>query len=145
MIRLLYFSEAVATVTCGNLKDVLASARRNNKVQDITGVLVAGGKVFLQILEGPEQPVLSLYLKILQDKRHRNVEIMRVTPTNDRLFEDWSMAYVETTPLLFRQIMQFKAAYLAAGEPQEFIAAMRGLMNTLGEQKIVAGALSLVH
>jgi hypothetical protein len=139
MIRLLYFSQAVATLTSDDLKNVLASARRNNKGKDVTGVLVTGGRVFLQLLEGPPVAVLGLYLKILQDKRHADVEILRVTPITHRLFEDWSMALVEATPLEFQQIIQFKTDYLALGEPQEFKDAMRGLLNVLKGQKKDAG------
>ncbi len=107
------------------------SARRNNGENEVTGVLVTGGKVFLQILEGPTQPVLNTYLKISQDKRHSEVEILRVTRIGERLFEAWSMAFVEATPLEFQQILLFKAQYLALGEPKEFTDAVHGLLTVL--------------
>ncbi len=131
MIRLLYFSQAVPTLTSGDHKEILVSARRNNGENEVTGVLVTGGKVFLQILEGPTQPVLNTYLKISQDKRHSEVEILRVTRIGERLFEAWSMAFVEATPLEFQQILLFKAQYLALGEPKEFTDAVHGLLTVL--------------
>ena len=143
MIRLLYFSQAVATVTNADLEEILATSRRKNKERDITGALVTGGGVFLQILEGPEQSVLSLYLEILQDSRHYDVEIMRVTPIINRLFEDWSMECFETTPLQFEQIIKFKTEHFALEEPTEFIGALRGLVDVLREPKLAApGAAS---
>jgi hypothetical protein len=133
MIRLVYFSQSIPTTTSGDLKRILASARRNNKESGVTGVLVTGGHIYLQILEGLTPAVLSLYLKILQDKRHRNVEILRVTPVKQRIFDAWSMACVEAAPLDIEQIIQFKAKYLALGEPQEFMDVMQGFMNVLRE------------
>jgi len=131
MIRLLYFSQAVPSLTGKDLKEILASAQRNNGGNEVTGALVTGGKIFLQILEGPTQAVLNLYLKISQDKRHSEVELLRVTRINQRLFEAWSMAFVEATPLEFQQIMLFKAKYLAFGEPKEFTDAMHGILKAL--------------
>ena len=135
MIRLLYFSEAVPSTTSGHIRDILESSRQSNKAKNITGVLVAGGNVFLQILEGPTQAVLSLYLKIAQDPRHCEVEIMRVTPIVQRLFADWSMEYYETTKLQFLQVVQFKTDYFAFEEPLEFTAAMRGMIKVLQAKK----------
>lgn len=135
MIRLLYFSEAVSTISSGQISDIVESARQNNKSNNITGILVTGGNVFLQILEGPTQGVLSLYLKIAQDPRHCEVEIMRVTPIVERLFPDWSMESYETTPLQFEQVVQFKTENFAFEEPHEFIASMRGLVKVLRAQK----------
>jgi hypothetical protein len=142
MIRLLYFSHAVATVTKADLEEILATARKTNKEKSITGALVTGGEVFLQILEGPEQSVLSLYLEILRDTRHTDVEIMRVTPIMNRLFKDWSMEFFATTPLQFMQVMKFKAEHFAVEEPKEFIGALRGLVKVLREQKLAPGAAS---
>ena len=136
MIRLLYFSQAVATVTSADLEEILVTARIKNKEKNITGALLTGGEVFLQILEGPEQSVLSLYLEILQDTRHTDVEIMRVTPIMNRLFEDWSMEFFETTPLQFLQVMKFKTEHFAVEEPKEFIGALRGLVKVLREQNL---------
>jgi hypothetical protein len=86
--------------------------------------------------------VLSLYLTILQDKRHAEVELMRVARIKERVFDDWSMAFVESTPLEFQQIMEFKSAFFALGEPQDFMTAMHGLMNVLSGQKKSIGASS---
>jgi hypothetical protein len=133
MIRLLYFSQAIPTIERGDLENILEAARRKNGESGITGVLVTGGKVFLQILEGPTQPVLSLYLKLLEDKRHTEVELVRATRITHRLFDEWSMGFFETTPLQFEQVLQFKREYFPDGEPREYLAALRGLINILRE------------
>lgn len=142
MIRLLYFSLAAPTITSEDHHEILASARRNNKKRDLTGVLVTGGGVFLQVLEGPQQSVLSLYLKIREDKRHSDVEIMRVTPIINRIFGDWLMASVEATPLEFEQIMKFKLDHFAFDEPKEFVETMHGIKKLLKEQSDTAGVSS---
>jgi hypothetical protein len=133
MIRLLYLSQAAPTLTSEDLSEILVVARRRNKEKGITGALLSGGELFLQILEGSEQSVLSLYLQIRNDKRHTDVEIMRVTPIMNRLFEDWSMEFFDATPLQFMQVMQFKTEHFAFEEPKEFIGAMRQLVDFLRE------------
>jgi len=135
MIRLLYFSQEVTPMTNADIAEVIAVAARRNTVADITGVLVHSGGVFLQILEGTEQAVLSLYLRILQDKRHTDVEIMRVTPIVKRLFEDWSMASIEATPLEFNQVMKFKSENFALEEPHEFMDTMHRLLVILKQPR----------
>lgn len=135
MIRLLYFSKATATLADEDLKDILAVARRKNKERGVTGALVTGGDVFLQILEGPEQSVLSLYLQIMNDKRHTDVKIMRATPIMDRIFEDWSMGFFDATPLQFVEIMKFKTEHFALEEPKQFLGALRGLIDLLTKEK----------
>ncbi|MDO9598232.1 MAG: BLUF domain-containing protein, partial [Azoarcus sp.] len=94
MIRLLYISQAASGVTEEQVKDILESAQRNNSAVGLTGVLVYGGRLFMQVLEGPEQALLRKYVKILDDRRHSDCEILHISPANDRIFENWSMGII---------------------------------------------------
>jgi len=70
MIRLLYISQAAPSINDEQVQDILKSSRRNNPAVGVSGVLLHGGGLFMQILEGPEDAVLRKYVRILDDRRH---------------------------------------------------------------------------
>ena len=109
MIRLLYISEATEGITEDAINDVLKSAEKKNPPLDITGLLVYGGGVFAQILEGPEQAVLQKYVNIFADRRHRNCRIVYITMTGERIFKDISMAALEALPMELEHIAELDA------------------------------------
>ncbi|MCL6485560.1 MAG: BLUF domain-containing protein, partial [Janthinobacterium lividum] len=80
MFRLLYISRAAPTISDEQVQDILQCSRRNNPNTGITGILVHGGGLFMQVLEGPEQEVLRKYVKILDDPRHSAAEILYISP-----------------------------------------------------------------
>ena len=71
--RVVYVSEKT-DASDTTLKDIIASSKKNNPEEDITGCLLSGSNSFLQLLEGPEDFVDTLYSKIRKDNRHGNVE-----------------------------------------------------------------------
>lgn len=75
------------------LANILATARRRNAAEDITGALVCRPDIFLQLLEGPASKVEILFERIAKDDRHLEVNVLVRAPTNDRLFEKWSMLH----------------------------------------------------
>ena len=54
-------------------------------------MLILTGDQFLQILEGPVRYVNQLYSKILQDERHKDVELISYVLITTPYFYDWSM------------------------------------------------------
>ena len=106
MIRLLYISEATEGITEDAINDVLKSAEKKNPPLDITGLLVYGGGVFAQILEGPERAVLEKYVSIVTDKRHQKCRIVYISTTKERIFKDVSMAALEALPLELEHIAE---------------------------------------
>lgn len=109
MIRLLYISEATEGITEDAITSVLKSAEKNNPPLGITGLLVYGGGVFAQILEGPEQAVLQKYVSIITDTRHRNCRLVYITTTGERIFKDISMAALEALPMELEHIAELDA------------------------------------
>ncbi|MEO7887758.1 BLUF domain-containing protein [Polaromonas sp.] len=109
MIRLLYISEATDGIDEEAINGVLKSAEKNNPPLGITGLLVFGGGVFAQILEGPEQAVLQKYVNILSDKRHHNCRIVYITTTRERIFKNISMAALEALPMELEHIAELDA------------------------------------
>lgn len=135
MIRLLYISHAAYGITEEQLKDILKSAHRNNSAAGLTGSLVHGGRLFMQVLEGPEQAVLRRYVKILDDPRHSDCTILHISPANDRIFENWSMGIIESDPLQFQHIAELRARRLEAVQEKTFTDAMRAFVRTLNAGK----------
>ena len=93
MLQLAYISTSRRPVDQALLDDILATSRRNNERCGVTGLLVSGGKRFLQVLEGPDQAVLTTYARIQNDARHFAFVLLSTKPVEARAFGDWSMAY----------------------------------------------------
>ncbi len=115
------------------LQDILESSRRNNSALDITGILVHANGMFMQVLEGPEQPTLRTYVKILDDQRHSDCQIAYITPTDKRIFEGWSMGFIaHNDPLDFKKIIALQKQHSKeAIEPKIFTQTMREFLKIL--------------
>jgi hypothetical protein len=73
---------------------LFASSRSNNEKRNITGALLLTGTWFVQVLEGEEAAVRSLFASIQLDHRHDRVELLFEGPADDRIFAHWSMAKI---------------------------------------------------
>ena len=93
MLQLAYISTSRQPVDQALLDDILAASRRNNERCGVTGLLVSGGKRFLQVLEGPDQAVLATYARIQNDPRHFAFVVLTTRVVEERAFGAWSMAY----------------------------------------------------
>lgn len=75
---LIYRSHLSDDVPLKMLEAMVEKANNNNKMHDVTGILLFNGTHFFQLLEGPENAVLSIYEGICGDPRHHNlVELLR--------------------------------------------------------------------
>jgi hypothetical protein len=92
MLQLTYISTAARDVDEQAVDAILASARRNNAAEGVTGLLLYDGKRFLQALEGDAERVNRIYNRIKADPRHRGLVLLSSTETDTRAFGDWSMA-----------------------------------------------------
>jgi hypothetical protein len=96
MRRLKYASVFSRDLTPSELQDIADVSSRNNEAAGITGVMLAAGNVFFQILEGPDDQVGALFDKIAADDRHENILLLRdARGAEGRLFPRWSMKLVE--------------------------------------------------
>lgn len=73
------------------LNGILVEARRFNAEHDITGALICRHDLYLQLLEGPQDIVETLYQRIAVDTRHLEVELLVAQPVDKRLFPKWAM------------------------------------------------------
>ena len=75
---IIYRSHLSADVPLKTLEYLAVKANKKNEQHDVTGILLFNGTHFFQVLEGPEQAVLSIYNGICNDPRHNNlVELLR--------------------------------------------------------------------
>jgi hypothetical protein len=97
MIQIVYASAAVIRFTPAELTLLLDKARIRNATYSVTGMLVYHNGSFLQILEGPEFGVDRIYASIQRDSRHNSLKLLLRKTILRREFEDWSMAFIDTS------------------------------------------------
>ena len=93
MHALVYRSIADNSFAVPNIYSMLSRAREYNTEHGITGCLLYHNSKFLQLLEGEEEKIESLFQKISKDSRHHQVEIIEQGILDSRLFNEWSMAF----------------------------------------------------
>ena len=76
------------------IRGILATSRTNNARVGVTGALMFNAGCFAQVLEGPGAEVETTFERIQQDERHGEVSLLALDPVTERLFTDWSMAFV---------------------------------------------------
>ena len=94
LLRLVYTSTATSAIDQEALQKILAHSNARNSSDGVTGVLCAGQDHYLQVLEGSVRPVMSLYLRIMADPRHRDPTLLSISLVAERLFGHWAMAYI---------------------------------------------------
>lgn len=94
LVRLLYASRAVDASPAA-LEGILGAARQHNTQSGITGVLVYGGGVFIQAIEGGRQAISDLYGTIQRDPRHDHVVLLHYEEILERRFGGWTMGLVD--------------------------------------------------
>jgi len=94
LVRALYVSRAVGPQTGTVTATILATSEAHNAVNGVSGVLCQGQGLYLQVLEGERAQVNCLYARILQDRRHQDVQLLSFEEVAQRRYPDWSMAHV---------------------------------------------------
>lgn len=91
LFELAYISRETKRLDLDALTDLLHAARKFNKVNNITGMLLYNEGEFIQILEGDELTVGALFEKIQMDDRHTEVNPLFFREKEKRNFSDWAM------------------------------------------------------
>lgn len=73
------------------LAGILVQARRNNRRDDITGALICRHDLYVQLIEGPQAAIDTLYSKIAADDRHCDVKLLHADMVGERIFPEWEM------------------------------------------------------
>ncbi|KJD32790.1 hypothetical protein PW52_15030 [Tamlana sedimentorum] len=91
------------TLSILDTEQLFLETKKNNDKHNISGVLIKRGDVFFQILEGPEDHLNQLYLKIIKDRRHSNIEELLNTSITALSFSNFEFGYsiIQETSSLF--------------------------------------------
>ena len=90
--QLVYRSQAAVEVTPEIVGDIVSTARRNNLRYAVTGLLLYGEGVFMQVLEGAPDCVDEVFGRIRVDLRHSDVRDIYTGYADSRAYPDWQMA-----------------------------------------------------
>lgn len=94
LLQMIYSSEAAPDLVLADFEKMLAEFRVRNQARGITGMLLLVEGVFVQILEGESDRVLTLMRSLERDGRHRDMKVFYRSFVEERSFASWSMAYM---------------------------------------------------
>ena len=86
---IVYVSEATVLLGEPELLRLLQQARAEHEQASLTGVLLYSEGQFLQVLEGPTEPVREFFARIAADPRHCKLEVLADGPRPARDFSHW--------------------------------------------------------
>jgi hypothetical protein len=90
---LVYCSVPSRRLGDGEVEDLLLTAQRENKLRNITGMLLCLPEMYVQLIEGRESDIRQLYANLTNDERHYNVITLKEGFIEKRFFPNWSMGY----------------------------------------------------
>jgi hypothetical protein len=98
------------------LQQIIRHSELSNRLSGISGILMCQGPHVLQLLEGEQKAVESLFNRISADPRHADVQKLLLKPVNKRLFPEWGMgiADLESKASLSRDRLQMLINDIAA-------------------------------
>lgn len=131
ILQILYISTLSVDVADIDFQQLLESSRRNNAINDITGVMCVAEMHFIQILEGPENKLIKLYSKILDDARHHDCILLGISHIHEKSFKDWSMGYIKNPDAKIILNKNELLKYRDRTRAQELVKIMRQIISLL--------------
>jgi hypothetical protein len=123
--RIAYVSRYSSPLTAEELEKLGTQAGEKNESLGVTGVLMASGGIFYQVLEGPSEVVDKLYATIEADERHTDLLLLRTEePISHRHFGEWSMKVLNLDAASHVRLMPLKALIKAVFEQQRLVDNM---------------------
>lgn len=107
MHYIIYVSQAKKPMGAAALESLLSQSRQWNTSQGLTGMLIyrysidSDSGYFMQMLEGGEDDVRTLFEKIRRDKRHHTVLTLSEGDIEARMFSEWAMGFKNVDDALF--------------------------------------------
>lgn len=92
----LYVSHAAREFTADELAEIATEAAESFKQVGITGMLLYGCGVFIELIEGDPHYVEFVMETIRTDPRHNTLTTITVGKTPKRVFQDWTMHVLNT-------------------------------------------------
>lgn len=78
-----------------NVANILSTARRENRKNNLVGALYYGNGCFFQCLEGQKSDIDALYAKLEKDPRHTDLRVLSIEPIQQVGFVSWEMKYAQ--------------------------------------------------
>ncbi len=132
LFQLVYMSRITSAGLSGasTLNDIAAVSVKNNKTDNITGILCYGNGYFLQYVEGSEQALTNLKNRLLLDERHKDLEILDFSALVKRRFHAWTLRSITlerwmTTEPKLKALMPFKPQAWNRNEWQQFLDVLQ--------------------
>jgi hypothetical protein len=133
--RLLYVSRcALASEGAAQeaeVREIAEGSARRNAAAELTGSLIHVGDSFIQVLEGPTPAIERIFEVICCDFRHDDVKLIDLVPIKERVFPEWSMAYLsseeETRLRLTDDLKEIR--FLVGVNAREAINQMRRVLD----------------
>jgi hypothetical protein len=131
MVSLVYVSSAVCLFSEDDLVALLKQSREKNTRLGLSGMLLYKDGNFLQVLEGPEDAVHSLFKAIVADERHRGVLRLLEERIEGRRFADWAMAFRNLNNPDFHDLPGYSSFMNERLDPEKFRANPSGAQRLL--------------
>jgi hypothetical protein len=90
-LRQVFYHSQAAPGLDVDIDQIIATAKRNNGMDGITGVMFFDGRSFLQVLEGPATSVAATFARVMADPRHHSLTVISDREVAERDFAYWSM------------------------------------------------------
>ncbi len=147
IFSLAYLSEGTVPFSQADLRELLRKANENNSKLGITGMLLFKAGNFLQVLEGEQETVLTLYKRIAQDPRHTRPIILFQGIAPQRDFPDWSMGFHDLNSADTKSVPGFTHFLNTSLTSAEFSDAHRAkrLLLLFKEEKLLGSAHCLTQ
>jgi len=114
--RIKYVSRFESPLSAQAIEEIGEQSKRNNERLDLTGLLMASGGMFYQVLEGPPQAVDDVYGRIVTDGRHTDLLLLSSEDNVERMFPDWSMETINLDAESHVRLFPLKALIKAVFE-----------------------------
>ena len=114
------------------LTGILATARRNNARDGITGALICREDLYLQLLEGGSDLVAQAFSRIERDDRHTDIVKLWSGEVEDRLFPDWAMRHDRVRSWMWTAT-EVSAGAVANASTDEVLSIFRKLSSEPAE------------
>lgn len=115
MLSIAYVSAATGPVSDAEIGEILVTARANNQRDGLTGALLYHAGRFIQIIEGPDEPLLARYARITADRRHRVIQTVRQQATGERQFPTWTMGFRPLSDESIKELEGFEDIFGRSG------------------------------
>ncbi|WP_350559410.1 BLUF domain-containing protein [Psychrobacter sp. CAL346-MNA-CIBAN-0220] len=133
LYQIIYMSRITSTglSSASTLNDIAKIAIKNNKADNVTGILCYGNGYFFQCVEGSEQALTNLKNRILTDDRHKDIQMLDFSAITKRRFTGWSLRSIILERWMIndpkaKALMPFKPYSWSSDERHQFLDILHG-------------------